>query len=61
MDRTRRGWIDPVKEAQASQIRMQIGLSTLEEECAMQGMDWEEVLEQRAREQAKLQALGLKC
>ncbi len=54
-----RGWIDPVKEAQASQIRMQIGLSTLEEECAMQGLDWEEVLEQRAREQSKMQALSL--
>ncbi len=54
-----RGWIDPVKEAEASKIRMQIGLSTLEDECAMQGLDWEEVLEQRAREQAKLQELGL--
>ena len=54
-----RGWIDPVKEAQASKIRMSIGLSTLEDECAMQGLDWEEVLEQRAREQAKLTELNL--
>lgn len=54
-----RGWIDPVKEAQASQIRMEAGLSTLEDECAMQGLDWEEVLEQRAREKAKLRELGL--
>ncbi len=54
-----RGWIDPVKEAQASNIRMNIGLSTLEEECAAQGLDWEEVLEQRAREQAKQKELGL--
>ena len=54
-----RGWIDPVKEAQASKIRLQTGLSTLEEECAMQGLDWEEVLEQRAREQAKCHDLGL--
>ncbi len=54
-----RGWIDPVKEAQASNIRMNIGLSTLEEECAAQGLDWEEVLEQRAREQAKQRELGL--
>ena len=54
-----RGWIDPVKEATASQIRMEIGLSTLEEECAAQGSDWEEVLEQRAREQAKQHELGL--
>lgn len=54
-----RGWIDPVKEAEASRIRMENGLSTLEDECAVQGQDWEEVLEQRAREQAKIQELGL--
>ena len=54
-----RGWVDPVKEAQACQIRMDIGLSTLEAECAGQGLDWEEVLEQRAREKAKLTELGL--
>ena len=41
------------------QIRMEIGLSTLEAECAGQGLDWEEVLEQRAREKAKLAELGL--
>ncbi len=54
-----RGWIDPVKEAKASKIRLEIGLSTLEDECATQGLDWEEVLEQRAREQTKMQELGL--
>jgi lambda family phage portal protein len=54
-----RGWIDPVKEAKASQLRLETGLSTLEDECATQGLDWEEVLEQRAREQAKMKALGL--
>ncbi|MDR2902503.1 MAG: phage portal protein [Lactobacillales bacterium] len=54
-----RGWIDPVKEAEACRIRMEIGLSTLEEECASQGLDWEEVLEQRAREQSKIKSLGL--
>ncbi len=54
-----RGWIDPVKEAKASKIRLEIGLSTLEDECATQGLDWEEVLEQRAREQTKMRELGL--
>jgi len=54
-----RGWIDPVKEAQAAQLRMEIGISTLEDECAKQGKDWEEVLEQRAREKVKIEALGL--
>jgi len=54
-----RGWMDPVKEAQAAQLRMEIGISTLEDECAEQGKDWEEVLDQRAREKAKLEELGL--
>jgi lambda family phage portal protein len=54
-----RGWVDPVKEAQASQIRMEAGLSTLEDECAQQGLDWEEVLEQRAREKSRMEELGL--
>ena len=54
-----RGWVDPVKEAQAAQIRMEAGLSTLEDECAAQGLDWEEVLAQRAREQTRLKELGL--
>jgi capsid protein len=40
-----RGWIDPVKEATAAQIRMDNNLSTLEAECAEQGLDWEESLE----------------
>ena len=54
-----RGWVDPVKEAKAAQLRMQIGLSTLEDECASQGLDWEETLEQLAREKAKIIELGL--
>lgn len=54
-----RGWIDPVKEADAAKIRMEAGLSTLEDECAEQGRDWREVLEQRARERAYATSLGL--
>lgn len=54
-----RGWVDPVKEAQAAQIRMSAGISTLEAECAEQGQDWEEVLEQRARELRRMRDLGL--
>ncbi|MBR1150100.1 phage portal protein [Bradyrhizobium sp. JYMT SZCCT0428] len=47
-----RGWIDPVKEATAAQLRMQMGISTLEDECAEQGRDWRQTIEQLAREQA---------
>lgn len=54
-----RGWVDPVKEAKAAQIRMDSGLSTLEKECAEQGEDWEEVLEQRQRERERMEELGL--
>jgi lambda family phage portal protein len=45
-----RGWIDPVAEKQGAVMGMDAALSTLEDECAMQGLDYEEVLEQRAYE-----------
>lgn len=54
-----RGWVDPVKEAQAALLRMEGGLSTLEAECAEQGTDYEEVLEQQAHEMALRKELGL--
>ena len=54
-----RGWVDPVKEAEAAQIRMQSMVSTLEMECAEQGQDWNEVLEQLALEQKRKEQLGL--
>lgn len=54
-----RGWVDPVKEAQAAGIRVSNNLSTLEDECAEQGKDWEEVLEQKARERDKMDELEL--
>jgi lambda family phage portal protein len=45
-----RGWVDPVAEKQGAVLGMQAALSTLEEECAQQGLDFEEVLEQRKYE-----------
>lgn len=54
-----RGWVDPYKEAQAAQLRMDIFVSSLEDECAEQGKDWEEVLEQVAEENARLREFGL--
>ncbi|MDH5528356.1 MAG: phage portal protein, partial [Nitrospirota bacterium] len=32
-----RGWVDPVKEAKAADMRIQSGISTYEQECAEQG------------------------
>jgi len=54
-----RGWVDPVKEAKAATIRMENNLSTLEQECAEQGLDWEEVLEQKAHEENRAEGLGI--
>ncbi|MCM8738296.1 phage portal protein [Azospirillum sp. A1-3] len=54
-----RGWVDPVKEVAAAEMRMKIGVSTLEDECAEQGKDWREVAEQRASEAEFLRKLGL--
>jgi lambda family phage portal protein len=54
-----RGWVDPVKEAQAAGIRMDNDLSTLQQEAADQGLDWEEVLEQHAAVDDHRRALGL--
>lgn len=54
-----RGWVDPVAERQGVVLGLDAGLSTMEEECAKQGMDWEENLEQRSIEFNRMQALGL--
>ena len=54
-----RGYIDPLKEAQAQKVRLEAGISTLERESSEQGEDWEEVLEQRSRENEKARELGL--
>lgn len=54
-----RGWVDPVKEAQAAAIRMETGLSTLQDEAAEQGRDYLEILDQRNREIDDLDERGL--
>lgn len=51
--------IDELKESQAKQIRLSIpGLSTLADECATEGKDWETQLQQRAIELARMRELG---
>lgn len=45
-----RGYVDPVKEAEAASMRMDALTSTLERECAEQGLDYEETLDQIANE-----------
>ena len=50
------GWVDPVKEVEASRKAIDYGLSTLAKEAAAQGDDWEENLDQLARERDAIDA-----
>lgn len=43
-------WVNPQQEAQASQMRLKSGTTTLADECASQGRYADEVIDQRARE-----------
>lgn len=54
-----RGWIDPVDEKKGAILGMDGGLSTLQRECAEQGLDYEEVLDQRAREIKAFEKRGI--
>ena len=45
-----RGWVDPVKEATAAGIRLNLDLTSLEDEAAEQGRNWKDILFQKARE-----------
>lgn len=56
---TGRGWIDPLREAEASGMRLSTGVSTLQDEVAEQGGDWKLKAQQRARERKFLIGLGL--
>lgn len=53
------GWVDPVKEIESSKMAIDYNLSTLADECAANGRDYEDVIEQRVREQALVNAAGL--
>lgn len=54
------GQIDPVKEVSAAGLRMEEGITTLEEETIlMTGGDWEENTDQQALELARRKAAGL--
>ncbi|MFC3674669.1 phage portal protein [Ferrovibrio xuzhouensis] len=53
------GWIDPMKEADAVARRLELNITTMEAECAAQGEDFDDVLQQRARELRRMRGLGL--
>lgn len=52
-----KGHIDPLKEETATGVALANKTTTLEKECAERGLDWEEVLEQRAREALRTREL----
>lgn len=55
-----RGQIDPLKETQASVLKITSGLSTFEKEMGeLHGDDWREIFEQQAREKKMREELGL--
>jgi len=54
-----RGYVDPVKEMQASALRIDGRVSTWADECAEQGKDYEEVFDQLAIEQQMLRERDL--
>jgi len=54
-----KGNIDPLKEAKGDELEMDMNTLTLEDACASRGRDWEENLEQIAREKQKMGSLGL--
>lgn len=54
-----RGWVDPQKEIAAAALRMEYGISTLEDEAAEQGKDWREIADQQAAEQRYRKKMGL--
>ncbi len=51
--------VDPAKEAIAQERRLKNHTTTLKEEYAKRGLDWEDQLDQRAKEIRKMTALGL--
>ena len=52
-------WIDPLKEAQANQVMLATGQTTLKDIYAKKGKDWEEEIAQLALEREKTKELGL--
>lgn len=57
--RPRQEWIDPLKEANAAQTRLDMNLDTLTELCEDEGRDIDDVLATRAAEVKKMKTLGI--
>ncbi len=51
--------LDPVKEAQALEARLRLGIDTLQDAAASEGRDYRDVIDQRAREKREMIDAGL--
>lgn len=51
--------LDPLKDANAIETRLRLGLTTLSEECAAEGKNWRDVIDQQAIERDYMKAKGL--
>jgi len=51
--------VDPMKEAKAASARIETRTSNLAIECAKSGLDWEDVLNQAAKERQRMIELGI--
>lgn len=51
--------LDPLKDATAIEARLRLGLTTLSEECAAEGKNWRDVVDQQAVEKAYMKSKGL--
>jgi capsid protein len=54
-----RGLVDIVKERQGAILGVDGGMSSLEDECAEQGVDWRDIADRRAIEIERYRKLGL--
>lgn len=52
-------WVDPETEARATQICLQMGLTTYQAECAVKGRDWKDNLDQIADARAYAREKGV--
>ena len=52
-------WVDPVKEAQAVELQLSLGIATLREVCGEQGKDWYEVVRERQQEIETCREMGI--
>lgn len=53
------GWVDPQKEAAAAKLELEAGLTTRTEILGARGLDFQEVAQELAEEQALLEELGI--